>query len=191
MTMGRHALVSGMDVFVYGTLTDRERAGAVLDEVAYRGPAVLSGLHRVDGAYPTLAPGGTVDGRILSTDDVAALDRYEGVADGLYVRVSVPLADADSGDLDARVSASPADASRDAAENDARGRTVETYVGDPDRLDAPVDWPGDGLFPDRVRSYLADADVVVRPRSGRAPSPGGEAPDGPAGTDADGDRDTR
>ncbi|WP_459193447.1 gamma-glutamylcyclotransferase [Halosimplex sp. J119] len=44
-----------MRAFVYGTLTDPERAGAVLNEFVYRGPAVLDGLQRVDGEYPTLA----------------------------------------------------------------------------------------------------------------------------------------
>lgn len=123
-----------MDVFVYGTLTDPETAGAVLDSVAYRGPATLVGLGRVDGEYPTLAPGGEVEGRILETDDVTALDRYEGVESGLYVRVSVPLAD-------------------------APGEAVEVYVGDPDRLGAPASWPGDGPLPERVRAYLRDHDV--------------------------------
>lgn len=51
-----------MDIFVYGTLTDPEQAGRVLDSFEYAGDAVLSGLHRVEGTYPTLAPGGSVDG---------------------------------------------------------------------------------------------------------------------------------
>lgn len=138
-----------MDVFVYGTLTEPAQASAVLDAFEYRGPATLDGLHRVDGRYPTLAPGGEVDGRVLRTDDVAALDRYEGVDRGLYVRVSVPAGD----DLDAE--------------------TVETYVGDPDALGAPADWPGDGDFAERVRSYLSANEVAVRscdgPDDGRAP----------------------
>jgi gamma-glutamylaminecyclotransferase len=124
-----------MEVFVYGTLTDRERTASVLDSFAYRGRAVLSGLHRVDGNYPTLAPGGEVTGRLLVTEEVAALDAYERVDRDLYVRVSVPTADGDD--------------------------TVETYVGDPDRLDAPVDWPADGDFADRVRTYVRDHDVTV------------------------------
>lgn len=134
-----------MAVFVYGTLTDPQRAGDVLDEFAYRGPAELSGLHRVMGEYPTLAPGGSVPGRVLVTEDVAALDRYEGADRGLYVRVVVPVVDAEVGGR--------TDGARD---------TVETYVGDPDRLDAPVEWPGEGPFPDRVRSYVADKDVGIR-----------------------------
>jgi gamma-glutamylcyclotransferase (GGCT)/AIG2-like uncharacterized protein YtfP len=87
-----------MDVFVYGTLTDDATARAILDEYDYRGPAELVGLHRIDGRYPTLAPGGRTEGRILSTPDREALDEYEGVDRELYCRVSLPLdrPDADS-----------------------------------------------------------------------------------------------
>jgi len=122
-------------VFVYGTLCNPDTASAVLDEFAYDGPATLDGLHRVEGEYPTLAPGGEVDGRILVTDDVAALDRYEGVDRGLYVRVPFPH---------------------------ASGGTVQTYVGDPDLLDAPASWPGDGPLRERVAAYAVDEDVLVR-----------------------------
>jgi gamma-glutamylcyclotransferase (GGCT)/AIG2-like uncharacterized protein YtfP len=127
-----------MDVFVYGTLTSPERAGDLLDSFVFVGPAVLDGLHAVDGRYPTLAPGGTVGGRLLRTDELATLDAYEGVDDGLYVRVSVPLADGDD--------------------------EVAVYVGDPDRLavDEPVEWPGAGSLADRVTGYVADSGVVVR-----------------------------
>jgi len=125
--------------FVYGTLTDPEVAGRVLDSFVYRGRATLVGCHRADGSYPTLVPGGEVTGRLLETDEVATLDRYEGVADGLYVRVSIPFESPDT---------SPA--------------TVETYVGDPDRLDAPAEWPGDGPFERRVAAYVRESDVRVR-----------------------------
>jgi gamma-glutamylaminecyclotransferase len=125
-------------VFVYGTLTDHDRAGAVLDEFAVRGPATLEGLHRVDGEYPTLAPGGRVSGRLLDTPYLDALDSYEGVERDLYCRVEVPLVTADS--------------------------TCWTYVGDPDRLGvgSVISWPGDGSFPERVRAYVRDEPVVVR-----------------------------
>jgi hypothetical protein len=109
---------------------------------AYRGPATLDGLHRVEGRYPTLAPGGTTTGRLLATDEIGALDRYEGVAEGLYVRVSVPV-EAESGTDDA-----PAD-------------TAAVYVGDPARLDADADWPGEGPFPERVRTFVKDGDATV------------------------------
>jgi gamma-glutamylcyclotransferase (GGCT)/AIG2-like uncharacterized protein YtfP len=132
-----------MDVFVYGTLTDRDRAAAVLgdDGVEFLASARLRGLRRVDGRYPTLAPGGHVDGKLLRTDRVDALDRYEGVADGLYVRVSVP----DTG---------------------RRGGHVAVYVGDPDRLDTavPVEWPGGGSFRERVERYVRGNGVTVERR---------------------------
>lgn len=120
--------------FVYGTLTDRDTVDAVLDTVEFRGPATLSGLHRVEGEYPTLLPGGETTGRLLRTPDVAALDRYEGVDRGLYVRVTVPCDD---------------------------GGAVETYVGNPERLGVGDEWPGDGPFADRVRASLDDNDVSV------------------------------
>jgi gamma-glutamylaminecyclotransferase len=124
-----------MEFFVYGTLTDSETAESVLDSVEYRESATLSGLHRVEGEYPTLVPGGSVTGRILATDEVAALDRYEGVDRGLYVRVSVPR---------------------------ETGGSVEAYVGNPEQLGVPDEWPGDGAFDQRVRTYLDEHRVFVR-----------------------------
>ena len=128
-----------MNVFVYGTLTDPDKAGAVLDSFEYTGDAVLSGLHRVEGTYPTLAPGGDVEGRLLWTDEIPALDHYEGVDRGLYSRVTVPLA---------------VEAARESA---------AVYVGDPTALDAPADWPGTGPFAERARAYVAANDVYVTP----------------------------
>lgn len=127
--------------FVYGTLTDPARAAAVLDDWAFEGDAVLSGLHRVDGEHPTLAPGGLVEGRLLRTGEVDRLDAYEGVGAGLYVRVAVPLEGAPDGWDEG---------------------AAEVYVGDPDRLGAPVAWPGEGEFGGRVAAYVAGNDVVVR-----------------------------
>jgi gamma-glutamylcyclotransferase (GGCT)/AIG2-like uncharacterized protein YtfP len=125
-----------VDCFVYGTLTAPEVATRVLGEAfEYRDHARLDGLHRVDGRYPTLAPGGHVQGHILRTDRVAELDAYEGVDSGLYVRIAVP--------------------------RETEG-SVEVYVGDPDRLGAPADWPGEGSFAERVRGYVEDEGVVVR-----------------------------
>lgn len=134
--------------FVYGTLAGPERAAAVLDDWGFEGAAVLSGLHRVDGEYPTLAPGGRVEGRLLRTDEVDRLDTYEGVDVGLYVRVGVPLRSAES----------------------LGNETVAVYVGDPDRLSAPAEWPGDGSFEERVAAYLDANEVGVRPRPGRSGS---------------------
>jgi len=127
-----------MDVFVYGTLTEPERVSAVVDSFVFVGGAVLEGCHPVTGRYPTLAPGGETAGRLLRTDDVDALDAYEGVGSGLYVRVSVKRTD---------------------------GGTAAVYVGDPDRLDTAesVEWPGDGPFAERVRRYFDAGSAVIRP----------------------------
>jgi gamma-glutamylcyclotransferase (GGCT)/AIG2-like uncharacterized protein YtfP len=127
-----------MDVFVYGTLTDPERVASVVDAFVFVGAAVLDGCHPVAGRYPTLAPGGRTAGRLLRTDEIDALDAYEGVDEGLYVRVSTARTD---------------------------GGTVAVYVGDPDALDAEeaVEWPGSGPFAERVRRYFERQSVVVQP----------------------------
>lgn len=121
-------------VFVYGTLTDRERVETLLDRFSVGPTATLRGLHRVDGRYPTLAPGGDCEGRLLETPEIDRLDAYEGVGTGLYVRVSVPVSGGDS---------------------------AECYVGDPAPLGADVQWPGTGPFADRIRSYLDDHEVEI------------------------------
>jgi len=146
-----------MDVFVYGTLTEPDRVAEVLDSYVYVGPATLSGLHLVEGRYPTLAPGGETGGRLLRTEELDALDEYEGVDAGLYRRVAVPL-DAPEGHPD----------------------EAAVYVGDPDRLGADAAWPGGGGdgserdgsvgdragaddgFADRVDRYLEREAVRVR-----------------------------
>lgn len=149
-----------MDVFVYGTLTDPEQVSQVLDSFVFVGPATLSGLHAVDGTYPTLAPGGRTAGRLLRTDAIGALDAFERVDDGLYTRVTVQL---------------------DGGEDHPDEAAV--YVGDPDRLDVEGDvgWSeavasdgangevegatsgvaDDGGFADRVRDYVASEDVSI------------------------------
>ncbi|WP_348612726.1 gamma-glutamylcyclotransferase family protein [Halobaculum rarum] len=146
-----------MDVFVYGTLTEPDRVREVLDSFAFVGAARLEGLRVVEGRYPTLAPpvesgaadgigddgigdDAAVGGRLLRTDEIAALDAYERVDDGLYVRVSVPLVGPDG---------------------EPRGE-VAVYVGDPGRLDAPAAWPGDGSFESRVVRAVRDYGVTVR-----------------------------
>ncbi|WP_435095930.1 gamma-glutamylcyclotransferase family protein [Halorubrum sp. N11] len=140
-----------MDVFVYGTLTEPERVAEVLDSYVYVGPATLFGLHLVEGRSPTLAPGGETGGRLLRIEEPDALDEYEGVATGLYRRVTVPL-DAPDGHPD----------------------EAAVYVGDPDRLDADAVWldasandeVGDGddgsAFAEQVDRYLEQTDVRVR-----------------------------
>lgn len=142
-----------MEVFVYGTLTDSDRAAALLDTFAYHGETVLDGLHRVKGAYPTLAPDGRTRGRILRTPDIDVLDEYEGVERGLYARVSVPFTDA------------AIDHDDTATQNDTEidSRKLAVYVGDPDALDVVgVSWPGPGSFRERVERYVRKEEVCVR-----------------------------
>lgn len=130
-----------MNVFVYGTLMDPATADSVLEEYEFRGDATLEGLSRVAGRYPTLAPGGTTAGRILATTDIESLDQYEGVDRDLYCRLSLPL---------------------------AGGGTVECYIGDPELLGAPTEWPGTGSFAERVARYCRDQRVVVQSASAGA-----------------------
>lgn len=132
---------------MYGTLTDPDRVADVVDDFAFRGDAVLVGMHRVEGEYPTLAPGGEVPGRILATDDIDALDAYEGVDRGLYVRVPVPRG-----------------GPWEWAGADDAGAVVQTYVGAPSALGAEEEilWPGEGSFEERVRRVAADCEVRRR-----------------------------
>lgn len=159
-----------MDVFVYGTLTAPEQVAEVVDAYAFVGAARLEGLDVIEGRYPTLIPGGTTGGRLLRTDDVAALDAYERVGDGLYTRVAVPLVvepgvAADAGGAagaDAEgVEATIEDGNRSNRNPAAYPDEAAVYVGDPDRLDAEASWPGEGSFAERVRSYVAANDVRV------------------------------
>ncbi|MFB6353352.1 MAG: gamma-glutamylcyclotransferase family protein [Halobacteriales archaeon] len=140
-------------VFVYGTLAAPSRADAVLDDWRDDGPAVLDGCRRVEGRYPTLAPGGETPGRLLVTPELDKLDAYEGVDDGLYVRVAVPVV-GDEGVADRIV--------RSAGQPGAGGAEAWVYVGDPDRLDASAAWPGVGPFEPRVRREIRRRGVVVR-----------------------------
>ncbi|ADJ13701.1 gamma-glutamylcyclotransferase family protein [Halalkalicoccus jeotgali] len=121
-------------MFVYGTLTDPERVAELLDRYDLGPAATLHGLHRTEGRYPTLVPGGKCEGRLLETHEIDRLDAYEGVDSGLYTRVSIPVSD---------------------------GTNADCYVGDPDRLDVDAEWPGTGSFAERVRSYLAAHEVEI------------------------------
>lgn len=120
---------------MYGTLCDPDRARAVLDRAEFGPDARLVGLGRASGRYPTLVPGGETAGRVLrlADGDLAALDAYEGVDRGLYVRVRVP---GDGGDC-------------------------WTYVGDPDALGVDASWPGDGPLRACVERYVVEHDVRV------------------------------
>lgn len=175
-----------MDVFVYGTLTEPDTVGELLESFVFLAPATLHGLHAVDGRYPTLAPGGQVGGRLLRTEEVPILDRYEGVDRGLYIRIRIPLVDeassrrrgtgADS-DSDSESEPAPESISQSDSERASDAGTdpsdfraeAAVYVGDPDRLEADVSWPGSGPFESRVREYIATTDVWVEPETADGP----------------------
>lgn len=125
-----------MELFVYGTLTDPDITSSLLDDYEFGPDAVLFGLRRVEGEYPTLAPGDRVEGRLLRTDEVSTLDRYEGVDAGLYVPVTVPGDD---------------------------GTALRTYVGDPAKLglSGSVEWPGTGSFQECVQAYIRSRSPTV------------------------------
>lgn len=88
-----------MRLFVYGTLTERRRLGAVLgSSIGWRvlGRATVHGALYDCGEYPALvasaAPDDAVPGMLLELDDdsaLAQLDAYEGIDSGLYVRTEV------------------------------------------------------------------------------------------------------
>ena len=69
----------------------------------------------------------------LRDGGLEAIDAYEGVDRGLYVRVRVPDG----------------------------GGGLWTYVGDPAALDAGVTWPGNGPLRTRVERYVDQHDVRV------------------------------
>ena len=154
-----------MDVFVYGTLTDADRVADLLDEFSFRGDATLRGLRRVEGAYPTLVPGGSVDGRILRTPEIDRLDAYEGVDRGLYVRVPVPVEGGEGrGGEGQRFDGIGDGGGRGNGNGIGDGDSAAVYVGDADALDVvePVRWPDDGSLADRIAVFVAENGVIIR-----------------------------
>lgn len=176
-----------MLVFVYGTLTDPTRVEKVLDEVTrsdptdraeavdaeFVGDATLEGLHRVDGTYPTLVPGGRVTGRVLSVDGshLEALDTYEGLDRGLYVRAGLPCLYQNESTTTPPVDDFEVDVSDEPGtvppQESGLESTVWTYIGDPNRLGIERDhemgayWPGSDPFCERVRRCLTRNRTVV------------------------------
>lgn len=134
-------------VFVYGTLTDPDRVSSVLDRYTTGPSVVCEGLQRVDGQYPTLAPGGQTRGRLLATSEIETLDSYEGLDRGLYCRVSVPLS------IDVH----------DLFEEPFDAETAELYVGSPRLLGVAdvVEWPTSGPLEQQVRQYLDSHSVRI------------------------------
>lgn len=178
-----------MDVFVYGTLTNPARAETVLGdatraggrnepiEYEFAGEATLEGFHRVEGEYPTLVPGGSVDGRVLEVDErgLAALDAYEGVDQGLYVRAALPRVDHPGGELTEGLTVVDDHETTVTVESDSEGtqetdaeNVVWAYIGDPNRLGIDGEgeddayWSGSEPFRERVRQHLTRETVIVR-----------------------------
>ncbi len=87
--------LAGLPLFAYGTLLDAGFASGLLERPVEIEPARLLDfeLLRVEGfSYPTVfeAPGEVVGGglyRGLRGEDYERLDAYEGVHEGLYVRI--------------------------------------------------------------------------------------------------------
>jgi len=85
-----------LPLFVYGTLlADSPQAGLLTGLL--RRPATTTGLlYRLPAGYPALVPGATgeVKGELVMAPGprLAFLDRYEGVSEGLYQRVVIPVA---------------------------------------------------------------------------------------------------
>ena len=86
---------TGLPLFVYGTLLDAGFTARLLERAVELEPARLLDfeLLTLDGlSYPTVfdAPGEVVEGglyRGLAGEDFERLDAYEGVHEGLYVRI--------------------------------------------------------------------------------------------------------
>lgn len=135
-------------LFVYGTLTDPTHLSTVVDAYTLGPPAVCVGLQRVDGRYPTLAPGGQTEGRLIATPELDALDSYEGLDRGLYCRVSVPLS-VDDGS---------------APEPPFATETAELYVGSPRLLGVEdiVEWPATGGLEHQVTQYVDSHSVRIQ-----------------------------
>lgn len=95
----------GLPLFVYGTLQDSVFASRLLErEIEIEGARLLDfEVLPLEGlAYPTVseAPGAVVGGglyRHLTAEDYERLDAYEGVHEGLYVRIEGRAVAGDTG----------------------------------------------------------------------------------------------
>lgn len=149
--------------FVYGTLTENQQVERLLSSYEFRGRATCVGLERIDGEYPTLVPGDSVEGRLLTTPAGDRVDRYEGVDEGLYHRVRIPLSSQLTQQL-ATQEQSPD--STDTAKPDHTHATTYTeavvYIAEPAKLGIPDEtgWPT-GEFPDCITSYRDATDLKI------------------------------
>lgn len=86
-------------LFVYGTLRRGHSAHHLLDGGTFLGVATTASGHTlVDaGGYPAMVvnhdPGSRVDGEIylVPAAALAAIDAYEGLCEGLYVRIAIAV----------------------------------------------------------------------------------------------------
>jgi gamma-glutamylcyclotransferase (GGCT)/AIG2-like uncharacterized protein YtfP len=84
-----------LPLFVYGTLlADAPQAG-LLAGLARRAATTNGRLFRMPQGYPALVPGseGEVTGELVASPGprLGLLDRYEGLAEGVYRRVVIPV----------------------------------------------------------------------------------------------------
>lgn len=85
-----------LPLFVYGTLRSGEPQSSLLGNLGRR-PAWIKGvLYALPAGYPAVVVGGDnrVQGELVDAPDerlLALLDRYEGVSEGLYTRVSCEI----------------------------------------------------------------------------------------------------
>lgn len=84
-----------MDLFVYGTLMRGAPQGGLLAHLPRSDARTAGQLYRMPAGYPALARGpGQVFGELIRDVDprmFEVLDRYEGVAEGLYTREEVDV----------------------------------------------------------------------------------------------------
>ena len=84
-------------LFVYGTLMRGEDREGLVAQFEARPAHTLGQLWRVPAGYPALAfnpQGEPVAGEVLALDNASVLmvlDLYEGVGEGLYSRIKIPI----------------------------------------------------------------------------------------------------
>jgi gamma-glutamylcyclotransferase (GGCT)/AIG2-like uncharacterized protein YtfP len=86
----------GRPLFVYGTLKTGEDQAALLGALPRRRAWTRGSLWALPAGYPALVPGGDgrVEGELVDPPDerlLGLLDGYEGVDEGLFERVVVPV----------------------------------------------------------------------------------------------------
>lgn len=89
--------MTGEHLFVYGTLLRGEERAGLVSQFEVRPAHTLGELWRAPAGYPALKfhPNGEpIAGELLSLDTpsvLVVLDLYEGVGEGLYSRIKIPV----------------------------------------------------------------------------------------------------